>query len=456
LSSKYIDDISKDYALYVLDNRGIPYVADGLKNVQRIALWVMKNQNTYAKVSEVVGRMAEAKLYNHGEDSANAAISRLAAIYVNNIPLIEGKGAFGTRVSPIDSIGAPRYISVKKSNAAEKLLYIDIDIAPLRPNYDGSSMMPKHFLPLIPLILLNGISGIATGWSTEILPRNITDLIDATINAIDKKEIKHIIPYWHNYDLTVNPIEENRYEVIGKFTRINSSKILVTELPPSLDRNKFVEILENIVDPEKPKENYISPIKEYIDESSKGINFEIRFARGLLESYSDEDINKLLRLRTTYTERVMCINWDNKPTVYSNVNNFIKEYVQWRFTWYKKRYENLLIEENKNLVYLLSLYACYESRLSDEFVKTKSKFILKDIIKKIVEDTELPYIEENGNKIADMAGYKWTLDGKDDTMNKINESLTKIEEYEKIIADEILQWQIYRSEVIELKKYFRR
>ena len=114
------------------------------------------------------------------------------------MPLVEGHGQFGNRVAPDkDGIGAPRYTEVRRSKAADALLYTDMGLAPMEGNYDGSSEMPKHFLPLIPVALLNGVAGIAMGYSTDIQPHDLNDLIAATEDALRGRPLKPLVPAWN-------------------------------------------------------------------------------------------------------------------------------------------------------------------------------------------------------------------------------------------------------------------
>jgi DNA topoisomerase-2 len=178
-TTDFIKTTSRDYSIYVCQSRGIPAVSDGLKDSQRKALFVIKPMTEQIKTVSLAGSMLSSNTYLHGDASATEAISLMAAPYCNNICLLAGVGAFGTRVGPTDW-GAPRYTYVKKNAYTESLIYQDYDIIPLKENYDGSVMEPKHFLPVIPLVLLNGVSGIAVGWSTEILPRAFKDIVYST------------------------------------------------------------------------------------------------------------------------------------------------------------------------------------------------------------------------------------------------------------------------------------
>jgi DNA gyrase/topoisomerase IV subunit A len=209
-SSDFINTSSKEYAIYTAQNRAIPSVCDGLKDGQRKMLWMIRNKSEKIKTISLAGSAIQEGIFLHGDVSASDTISRLAAPYLNNVPLLDGVGAFGTRVSP-DGWGAPRYTYVKKSKATQALLYTDLDIVPLKPNYDGSTYEPCNFLPLIPLVLLNGISGIAVGWSTDILPHSLQDIVEATVAAIDNKPIKKIIPKYDCMNVQTKDLGDNSY-----------------------------------------------------------------------------------------------------------------------------------------------------------------------------------------------------------------------------------------------------
>src|ERR1700677_2470176 len=127
-TSTYIRDSSRSYSIYVCSNRAIPSVVDGLKHVQRIALWLMRDKADKVKTVALSGLCAFHKLYVHGDVSCNNAIGLLAAPYCNNVPLLSGHGAFGSRISPVEGIGAARYTSVSRSKAAQAFLYNDLDI----------------------------------------------------------------------------------------------------------------------------------------------------------------------------------------------------------------------------------------------------------------------------------------------------------------------------------------
>jgi DNA gyrase/topoisomerase IV subunit A len=441
-TTTFIKDSSREYSIYVCQSRGIPSVSDGLKDAQRKALFVMKTQNEKIKTISLAGRLISENIYLHGDAAACDTISLMAAPYCNNVPLLSGIGAFGTRVGPTDW-GAPRYTYVKKNQHTESLIYQDYDIIPLKENYDGSVLEPKHFLPLIPLVLLNGVSGIAVGWSTEILPRSLSNLIDATLSAIDeKKKLPELLPSYDYLGCTVRGIGDNAYEFTGK-VKIDGSTVVVTELPPDLSLEKFKARLNKMEDDEQ--------IQTYIDRSTKGINIEIRFKRGTINDWTETKAIEFLKLRGKTTERLVVLDWDgNNIKQYENAETLIRDFVEWRLGFYKVRYQKLIADATYQLNWNLALKACYDKGLPTFLSKAQNR---AEIIDKISDITVKITLDDNQrDRIASLPSYRWAKDAYTDVTNKILEITNTIAEYQTILQDPVKMRSIYRQEVSALKK----
>ena len=155
MSSNYINDQRKEYSLYVLQMRAIPHAADGLKAAARRVLWTAKNGSKFKSAT-----LSGATMPIHPHAAPESTINTLAAPYGNNVPLLKGDGAFGTLLNPT-AYGASRYTSVSLSAFTKDVLFRDIEIIPLVDNYDETQREPKHFLPLVPVVLMNPQEGIA-------------------------------------------------------------------------------------------------------------------------------------------------------------------------------------------------------------------------------------------------------------------------------------------------------
>ncbi len=440
-SSEYILETSKEYSLYVNEHRAIPKATDGLKDAQRKALWLLSKKNDKIKTVSLSGLMIASGLYLHSDSSASDTISLLAAPFANNIPLLEGEGTFGTRVAPVEGIASPRYTYVKKGKAAEKLIFQDLDIVPMKENYDGSTMEPVTFLPIIPTILLNGISGIAVGWSTEVLPRNLKDLIKATVAAIDGKKITTLVPSYNYLTVRVKKVDNNVWEFIGAATTIDASHVHITELPPDLTVDKFIKRLIAMESDGK--------ITDFEDNSTEQINITVKFKRGTIKKWTDEKAINFFKLKSRKTERIVAIDWSGKAIrQYESAEELITDFVNWRFNYYVARYQKLLDDTNYSLVYQLGIKACLDNDLPSKLIKMKDKASVEKEIKKITTGLDVEQID----KIASLPTYRWTKEALVQCKEKIKELKANKKEYSRLLKHPNEIKEIYKQEVLSLKK----
>lgn len=442
-SSNYILDTSREYSIYVCESRAIPKVADGLKDAQRKALWLIKSKAEKIKTVSLAGEMISSGLYLHGDASAAGSISMLAAPYVNNVPLLDGIGSFGTRVAPVDGIGAPRYTYVKRGKAANELMFPDMDIVPVKENYDGSTIEPQHFLPLIPTVLLNGVSGIAVGWSTEILPRSFKSLVQATLDILDGKKIKRIAPSYELYNVGVKHLEDNSWEFTGKVEIVDTSTLLVTELPPELTLEKFKERLNAYEDENK--------ISTYTDRSTDAINITIKMSRGACKGWNEARAIDYLKLRQKKTERIVVIDWNGKAIrQYTNAEEVVKDFVEWRLGWYETRYQNKLDKDNYELGFWKGVKACFDDKLPARLGTIVSRAALDADVKAVT--VKLTLDDKRVDRIVNLPAHRWTKDAYADVLSRIKDLEANIKEYKRILKDPEARKSLYREEVEALKK----
>jgi DNA gyrase/topoisomerase IV subunit A len=439
-TSTYVDTASKEYAIYTAQNRAIPSVCDGLKDGQRKALWLMRTQNEKIKTVSLSGNMLAANIFLHGDVSASDTISRLAAPYLNNLPLLEGLGAFGTRVAP-DGWGAPRYTYVKRNKATQALVYPDLDIVPLKPNYDGSVQEPENFLPLIPLVLLNGVSGIAVGWSTEILPHSLKHIVKATLSAIDGDPIPHMMPQFDYLQTQVRELAPNSYEFTGKVVMESSTTVRVIELPPDLSLERFKDRLNKWEDE--------GHIHTYTDRSTKTINVEVRFRRGHLDGWSEQQVIDFLKLKSKTTQRFVVLHFNNKSIrQYDSAADLIQEFVSWRLGWYTHRYTRLRDLLLLDLNWACAVQACFKGKLPAWLPAAKDRAAVKAKVLDLTQGITLT--DDQVDRIVSLPTYRWAQD----QIKQIDEQIVKLSEqiveYEQILQDDQKMRAIYRSEVAQL------
>lgn len=441
-SSDYINTSSKEYAIYTAQNRAIPSSCDGLKDGQRKALWIMRNKGEKIKTISLSGEMISANLFLHGDASASETISRLAAPYLNNVPLLEGIGAFGTRVAP-DGWGAPRYTYVKKSKDTERLIYPDLDIVPLKPNYDGSVMEPANFLPLIPMVLLNGVSGIAVGWSTEILPHSLKDIVNATVAAIEGKSIPELVPSFDRMSLKVRTITANSYEFCGSITIESDTVIRVTELPPDLSLERFKARLNQMEDDDQ--------IYSYTDRSTKTIDVEIRFKRGVISKWNEDDAINFLKLKSKATQRIVVLDFNNTGIrQYDSAQDLVKAFVEWRVGHYSVRFKRQIDNLTRDLNFACAIKACVEAKLPQWLPTATNKAEVEQKIKTITNKISLDELQLE--RIAGFPSYRWAKDSISRIDQEIADLSEQIVKLETILNDPKEIRRIYKQEVQNLLK----
>jgi DNA gyrase/topoisomerase IV subunit A len=443
-TSEYILKTNREYSLYVCSQRAIPNIEDGLKPSQRMPLWLLRNKAGKIKVSALSGMLAAEKIYNHGEMSANNAISLLAAPFKNNNCLIEGVGMFGSRVVP-DGIGAPRYVEVARAAISEKVLYRDLDLVPQTENYDASTMQPIHMLPIIPLVLLNGIEGIAVGWSTSILPRSLKAIVDASIAALEGKKIKTLVPHYGRYDVSVAPLAVNQWEIRGKVKIEDTSTIRVTELPPGLHVENFLKRLDEMEDRDQ--------ITGFTDNSSEAIDIVVRFKRGTLKAWDEESAIDFLKLKEKVTERITVVDFGGQSIrTYENAEEVVKAFVQWRLGWYSKRFDKMLADA----VYEVNYWRVLKALFDDGFTKRLGTFADRSAVEadveKVSKKVKLNLDAKQLDRVVNLPTYRWTKAFEADVDAKIIDIDGAISDYQAILSSPDLLKSVYAGELDELRK----
>lgn len=440
-ASDYLLDTSREYSMYVCSNRAIPSVTDGLKDGQRKFLWLTRSMTEKIKTVSLSGLAIQSGLFLHGDASASEAISRLAAPYLNNLTLLDGIGTFGTRVAP-DGWGAPRYTYVKKSKAAQTILYKDLDIVPMKENYDGSTLEPITFLPLIPIVLMNGIAGIAVGWATNILPRDPKDLVDAVIKTLDGKKFKKLKPHYSYLDIDVKELEDGSWEFSGKVDIIDATSVRVTELPPDLSLEKFRDRLDALEEENK--------IIAYDDNSTKVIDIIVRFKRGDLKSHTPTTLVDFFKLRAKKSEKIVVIDWNGESIrEYESAENLVVDFVTWRLEQYVRRYKHLLETTEYEIKFWKGVKACFDQKLPDALLSAKDKKEISQLVETITSTLGLD--DTQVDKIVSFPSYRWAKDAYKEVLEKIKSLQDSIKEYKGILGDPEKIKTIFKEEVSSIK-----
>lgn len=247
--TEFIDKELRSHAVYNAQ-RAIPNIMDGLKPSQRKILFTGLERNLYGqdkeiRVAQYAGSTSEKAAYHHGEASLQGAIVKMAQTFVgsNNINLLVPDGQFGTRLEGGDDAASARYIHTYLNELVKYIF--NADDLPILENQmeDNDRIEPKFYAPIIPMVLVNGVNGIGTGYSSTILQCNPVDLVENTRRLLDGKKCKHMVPFFRYFKGEFENIDDTytSFIVRGKYDVIDDDTIHITELPVGTNKCKWIE-----------------------------------------------------------------------------------------------------------------------------------------------------------------------------------------------------------------------
>jgi len=440
--SDFLSNEYKEFAMYSIEGRAIPSVVDGFKPTQRkiihISNQIWRNgTEKNIKVFQLAGKVASDAFYHHGNTSLENAIVTMAQKFKNNAPLLEEDGQFGSLRSP--QPGAARYIGTKLSENF-RLIYKDFDLLDYKEE-EGESIEPKYFLPIIPTVLLNGSSGIAVGFASNVLNRDIKSIIDSCVRVIEGKKLSSIKPSLNEFTGEFIQDKENpkRWIIRGRFQKVNTSTVKISELPPSMTYEKYEEILDKLVDNKD--------IVSYDDNCKDNVDYTIKFNRASLESLDDTALIKLLKLEESSTEIFTTLDEYGKLKIFETSEEIIEYFTKFRLAYYNVRKQHTLDKLNKDLK-ILSNRGRFIKAILDE--KLKINNVSKTEIVVGIENLGLEKIDDSFDYLLRMPIYSLTKE----LFEKMKQDFTAKKEEIKILEDTDPK-DMYLLDLSELKKKFK-
>ncbi len=291
-----------DYASYVIRDRAIPNLADGLKPVQRRILWALheKDDGRFIKVANVVGHTMQ--YHPHGDASIGDALVVLA----NKRYLIEGQGNFGN-IFTGDPPAAPRYIECRLTELARTELFND-EITEFVPSYDGRNREPVTLPSKLPLTLMLGTEGIAVGLSARILPHNFPELLEAQIAILKKQPFKCLPDFPTGGLMDARDYQDGKgsVKVRARIKTRDESAVVITELPPGTTTESLTASIEAAVEKGKLK------VKSIHDFTSENVEIEIKCPSGVEPEKLMDALYAFTDCEMTIASRIVVIK-DNRP-----------------------------------------------------------------------------------------------------------------------------------------------
>jgi len=388
----FFADEFPNFAIYNLYRMVASYV-DGLKPSQRkIVHTMIKNNITKPmKVSQLAAKVSEQTQYLHGEINLQGVIVNMTQDFTgtNNLNVLYPESSFGNRCFP--QAAAARYIFTRKDKIFDKI-FNEKDFPLLKQQeFEGDKIEPRFFVPILPMILVNGSEGIGSGWSQKILSRNPKDIKKAILEYIKTGTLPtRIKPWFKDFKGTVNHIENNTWAVSGILKQINTSTYKISEIPPNISLDKFTANLIKLED-----NNTITSFTDFSDPGENKFEFEIKVKRSFSAKKTTEQLMKIFHLTKKITENFTCMDENNEVREFKNEVEIFKAYYDIRFKFYKLRKRNIIKSLNAD----------------SEILRNKCRFITDIIseklrIKDLTKAETVIYLEHNDFlKVSGSYGY---------------------------------------------------
>ena len=463
----YTDFVNKElihFSKYDCE-RSIPNMMDGLKISLRKILYsaFKKNLTSEIKVAQFSGYVSEQSGYHHGEASLNAAIVGMAQDYVgsNNINLLMPNGQFGTRLQGGKDSASERYIFTQL-NPITRYIYRKEDDAVLEYlEDDGFPVEPLFYVPIIPMILVNGGKGIGTGFSTDVLsysPERLIEYLQCKLkdeqdgNVVVDDNVTKFQPSYRGFMGSCHEYDNgNKYIVKGSYQKLNDKKVRVTELPIGHWTDDFKQHIENLMEADKNKKGKAF-VKDYNDMSTDTtVDIEITLNEAIDEKTEGSNLynnfEKMMKLYTSQSTNNMHLFTDEERlTKFNNEREIIDRYFPVRLKYYQKRKDYMIATLEKELRLLSNKARYIQAILGGEIDLRNMK---KDDIVNMMSEMKYDMIDDD-------ADYKYLLKMPMDSVSEENvERMLKDrdgKEKELITLQSTTIENIWLSELEELKK----
>ena len=456
-----------DYSMSVIVSRALPDVRDGMKPVQRRVLFGMDGLGlSYSgqtkKSARIVGEVL-GKFHPHGDSSVYDAMARMAQWWSLRYPLVKGQGNFGSMDG--DPVAAMRYTEAKLEKVAEEVLAdLDKDTVDFQNNFDDSLQEPTVLPTKVPLLLLNGASGIAVGMATNMAPHNLSECCDAICAYIDNPEITtdELMHYIKGPDFPTGGIIQGRQGIHDAFetgrgrivirskTDIEVSDsgretIVVTEIPYMVNKREMIEKIADLVESKK-----IEGIAYVNDESNmQGVRVVIKLKMGANSNVVLNNLFKYSPLQSSFSVNNVALV-DGRPRTLS-LKDLIRYFVKHRHDVIVRRTKFDLDKAQKRAHILEGLLKALD--VIDEIINIiRSSKTVEDAKNELMSTFD--FTEPQASAIVEMRLRQLTGLEREKLQAEYDELMKFISYCQEVLASYDKQMEIVKNETMELKEKY--
>ena len=461
-----------DYAMSVIVGRALPDVRDGLKPVHRRILFAMNElgmtpDKPFRKCARIVGEVL-GKYHPHGDSSVYEALVRMAQDFSTRYLTVDGHGNFGSVDG--DSAAAMRYTEARMHKITQSMLAdIDCETVDFGPNFDGSLQEPEVLPVRLPMLLLNGTSGIAVGMATNVPPHNLCEVVDGLVALIDNPEITipELMQYIKGPDFptsaTIVGLNEIKQayetgrgsikmqavstfeEISGGAGRQTRTAIVITEIPYQVNKSDLILKIADLV-----KEQRVTGVSDIRDESDReGMRIVIELKRDAKPEVVKNNLFKYTQLATTFGVNMLAL-CDKQPRLL-NLHQVLTEFVAHRVEIVTRR-TIYFLKKAKVRAHILAGLIIALGSLDEVIELIKSSKTTEDARTGLMSKFGLDI--DQANAILEMQLRRLTGLEQDKIKAEYDELIKKIAEYESILADRQKVLAIIKQELLEDKEKY--
>ncbi len=459
MKSAYID-----YSMSVIVSRALPDVRDGLKPVHRRILYGMSELGVTAgkphkKSARIVGEVL-GKYHPHGDSSVYMAMVRMAQPWSMRYMLVDGQGNFGSVDG--DSPAAMRYTEARLQRISDEVLKdLDKETVDMQLNFDDTLKEPTVLPTLVPLLLVNGASGIAVGMATNMPPHNLTEVVDALCATIDNPEITipELLNYIkapdfptggiiYGYDGVKEAFETGRGRVVIRSkteietTASGKEQIIVTEIPYMVNKAELIMKIADLINEKK-----IDGIANVNDESDRrGMRIVIDLKRDAVSNVVLNKLFKYTQMQTSFSvNNIALVN--GRPQML-NLHDLLKHFINHRMDVLIRRTQYDLAQAEKRAHILEGLIKALD--FIDEVIAIiRASKNVEEARQGLIERFELSM--EQAKAIVEMRLRALTALETTKLKEELAELMERIAYFKEILSNETLRYQIIREELVYLK-----
>ncbi|KAK8255374.1 DNA topoisomerase II [Phyllosticta capitalensis] len=377
----YEDFVNKELILFsMVDNfRSIPSVIDGLKPGQRKVVYTCFKRNVKKdiKVIELAGHVGGMTNYAYGDASLQQTIVGLAQNFVgsNNINVLEPSGNFGSRFQGGSDAASARYIYTRLSPFARRIFHSTDEPLLTYEQEDGKTIEPANYVPILPMILVNGADGIGTGWSSSIPnynPMEIVKNLKRRMAGSSKEDMDRMMPWFRGWKGTIEDVGGDRYKFTGIIKQTGELEVEITELPIRVWTQDFKDKLEGIIKAEKIP-SFIKDYNEY--HTLQKVSFVIKMADAKnMQQAIEMGLEERFKLyKNLATSNLVAFDAQGRIQKYATELDILEEFYHVRLKFYEKRKQYMLDEMSKDLNKLTNQARFIQMIIDNKLVVSKKK-----------------------------------------------------------------------------------